>query len=261
VDRVVSFWRSLDDRFQRVTAQPWGAVVTDPRFPEVWDVNYARVERMLPGLTLEAIEAVLEPELGAAGAAHRHLVLFDPEGLRGILTAASARGATLSWDAVMAVGGRRMDRVRSASDPGVEEVRPVDDGFLGEVRASLTEFDVDDPLVASQLIAIEREVLLPAGKRWFRIPDAGRTAALGSILPIGDAALVDHVVTLPFARGRGYASAIVTRMVDAARTAGASGVWLLAEPVGPAERIYRRLGFAHLRTIASVREPRGPERA
>jgi hypothetical protein len=43
-DHVVRFWRSLDLCFGRVEPTWWGAVVTDARFPAVWDVNYARVD-------------------------------------------------------------------------------------------------------------------------------------------------------------------------------------------------------------------------
>ena len=105
-------------------------------------------------------------------------------------------------------------------------------------------------------MAIERAVLLPAGKRWFRIVAERRTAALGSLLHLGDEALVDHVVTLPFARRRGYAGAIVGAIARRAFDAGAVTVFLLTDPNGSARRVYERLGFAAARTIASTREPR-----
>ncbi len=255
---VIAFWRALDDRFEKVRMEPWGAVVTDARFPAIWDVNYARVERVPPALTPDAVYAALEPELERVGALHRHAVVFEPDAGSDLLTDATTRGATVTRDAVMALGPREMRALedRSLAGAAVEEVRSIDDPFLDEVRASLEEFDVTDDDVSGQLMAIERAVLLPAGNRWFRISDGGRTAALGSLLRIGSVALVDHVVTLPFARGRGYATDVVTTMAREAAAAGVTTVYLLTEPDGGARRIYDRVGFRHLRTIASIRERR-----
>ncbi|MFN8232070.1 MAG: hypothetical protein U0V56_00825 [Actinomycetota bacterium] len=43
-DRVLRFWRALDAHFGSVLPTTWGAVVTDGRFPAIWDANYARVD-------------------------------------------------------------------------------------------------------------------------------------------------------------------------------------------------------------------------
>jgi GNAT superfamily N-acetyltransferase len=249
----MSMWRALDDRLAHVEPQPWGAVVTDARFPLIWDVNYARVETDEPGLRLADVEAALDPALERAGAVHRHLVLFHPEPLSDLVVEASSRGARLTWEVVMGLGGA----ADGPADPDVdvEEVEP-DERFLGVVRDSLAEFDVRDEGAADQLMAIEREVMRPAGKRWFRVVADGREAALGSLVPVGDVGLVDHVVTLPFARRRGYAGAIVRRIVVEARAAGIGTIVLLTDPNGEARRLYERIGFRTLATIASTVERR-----
>ena len=58
---------AVDARLERVAPQPWGAVVTDPRYPLIHDANYARVDDGA-GLTLDVVRRALEPALRRAGA-------------------------------------------------------------------------------------------------------------------------------------------------------------------------------------------------
>jgi ribosomal protein S18 acetylase RimI-like enzyme len=48
---------------------------------------------------------------------------------------------------------------------------------------------------------------------------------------------LDHVVTFPHARRRGFATALSRRAVAEAGSAGAERVYLLAEPDGDAARL------------------------
>jgi hypothetical protein len=48
---LIRFWRALDGLFGAPETTWWGAVVTDPRFPTIWDANYARIDRPVTGLT------------------------------------------------------------------------------------------------------------------------------------------------------------------------------------------------------------------
>ena len=41
---VLRFWRALDAMLGSVQLTSWGAIVTDERYPAVWDANYARVD-------------------------------------------------------------------------------------------------------------------------------------------------------------------------------------------------------------------------
>jgi ribosomal protein S18 acetylase RimI-like enzyme len=249
---MAALWRRLDERFERVEPQPWGAVVTDARYPVVWDVNYARVEADDPRVGLDTVREALEPALERVGALHRHVVVFHPERLTGLIAAASSAGARLTWDLVMT-----LETPPSAGEAAaaVEEAEP-DGTLLEAVRRSLHEFDVTDPEVADQLMSIEREVMLPAGKRWFRVGSPGGEAALGSLMLVEDVALVDHIVTMPYARRRGYADAMVRRIATESFAAGARTVVLMTDPGGDARRIYERIGFDPVTTIGSTVERR-----
>jgi GNAT superfamily N-acetyltransferase len=249
LEPFLRFWRALDATFERVETIPWGAVVTDPRFPSIWDVNYARVETADPRLTLPDVESALLPPIERSGARHVHLVVFHPEELTGILTEASSRGDKLSWDAVMELGGAP---VEPPSEIRVEEVVRFDRRFWRAYRESLRHFEIAETEVVEQLVGMEREVLIPGGKRWFEVREGSRPVAFGSLVSFEGVGYVDHVVTFPKARRRGFASAITRRIVTEARAAGLGHVYLLVEPDGHAVALYERLGFVLVAQIAST---------
>src|SRR5438445_5568686 len=99
------FWQGLDEILGGVRPTWWGAVVTDPRFPRVWDANYARIDVAAAGLRADDIEIELVPALAEAGAAVMHVVSFHPEENAGLLAELSARGHRLGWDLLMDLDG------------------------------------------------------------------------------------------------------------------------------------------------------------
>jgi GNAT superfamily N-acetyltransferase len=248
-DDLVRFWTALDALLDVVEPTWWGAVVTDRRFPDVWDTNYARVETGDPSVTLEEITATLQPALETANAAAVHVVMFRPAATGGLLDELAARGDVPSWDVVM---------THTAEDPPptssttVEELA-IDERLWPSIEASLPAFGVTEPAAIAQLLRIEREVMDPGGtKRWFGVRDgSGGVMALGALVVLAGLGYVDNVVTLPHARGRGYARAIVSTIVREARSAGLDRTFLLAEPHGPIA-LYEGLGFREATRIAST---------
>ncbi len=257
-DRFLPFWRALDARLEGVEPTPWGAVVTDRRFPLVWDANYARVETAEPP-GLAEVEAALRPALARAGARHRHVVLHRPDEQAQLLAELSARGDRLSWDVVMEHhgGGQDGPRGESAAPPApgaaIVEVEP-DRRFWETFRASLAAFGVTGPDALDQLVALERKVLLPV-KRWFGVRVGGEVASLAALVGLAGAGYIDHVVTFPAHRRRGYAGALVAHLVAEARAAGCDPIFLLAEEGAPAVRLYERLGFRAVGRIGSTLAP------
>jgi ribosomal protein S18 acetylase RimI-like enzyme len=248
LDPVLASWRELDGRFERVRATAWGAVVSDRRFPLIHDVNYARVEPIGRRLRFEEVRAELAGDLARARASNLHAVVFDPEHQTRLLSEASTGGVTLTWEILMA---RDADPCARRDDVRVGEIRSFGPTFWDAFRRSAREFGASDPSTVAQATALEAEVMLPAGRRWFTVRSAGRPAALGSLLAIGDGALIDHIVTFPSGRRRGFADAIVRTLCDEAALAGVRFAWLIADPDGPARRLYERLGFHEVAWIAS----------
>ena len=245
LEPLLRYWRAQDDLFERVDVTPWGAVVSDARFPKVHEGNYARVEARRQ-VTLADVESSLLPALERARCERVHVLLFYPEDTTELLTEASTRGERLAWDLVMCSTGEAAE-----SDGSTEEIRTFDDAFWRIYDASGALFDVEDQSVLADYQAIERDVMIPAGRRWFAMLDGRRPVALSSIVVLEDVGFVDHVVTFPGARRRGYATALARRALAEAHTAGAERTYLLAEPGGVAAKIYERIGFRPVTQIAS----------
>lgn len=91
-DDLVRFWTAMDSGLEHVQRTWWGAVVTDARFPDVWDTNYARIETDDAALSLAEVSALLTPALEAAGAAAVHVVMFRPRTTSLLLDELTQRG-------------------------------------------------------------------------------------------------------------------------------------------------------------------------
>ncbi len=245
------YWVSFDALAADVRLTPWGAVVTDPRSPDVWDVNYARVDRA-GSVSVDEVEGALLPALRSAGVIVEHVVSFRHEDHGDLLAALAGRGQNLGWDAVLAMVGEPP----AEGGATVEELVARDERST-VIAAVLREgFGVQPDAAIEQLVRLDLDVLGPAGKRWFGVREGGRVVSAGTMLAIGGAAYIDDVATLPGSRGRGYASAVVRTIVREARAADAREIYLLADP--GATRViamYERLGFREVGRLASTRGP------
>lgn len=251
-DHVLRFWRALDERFGSVEPEWWGAVVTDARFPMIWDANYARVDIAAPDLCLADIEDHLLPALRDAGAPVMHVVMFHPEEATSLLSELSSRGDRLGWDLVMDLDGEPPP----STDVTVGPLEGRGD-LWDSVADSLVLFGAEPGEALEQFRTLERDVLAPAGKRWFGVAGQDRTVqSLGALMMLGDVGYVDNIATFPPFRGRGLASAVTATIARAARRAGANHVFLLADPEASAiVSMYERLGFRSAGTLASARGP------
>jgi ribosomal protein S18 acetylase RimI-like enzyme len=250
LEPLLRFWRAHDDLFERTEPRWWGAVVSDARFPAIQEPNYARVETRQP-VRLEEIEDALVPAMLASGSERSHVVIFHPEDQTELVAAASTRGDRIAWDLVMVAAGRDVEPTGE-----VEEVSPFDRSFWSVHRESARLFDVTEDDTLDQLQAMERDVLVPAGRRWFSVLDGGRRVALAALLVLEGTGFVDHVVTFPEARRRGHAGTLTRRLVSEAAAMGAERTFLLAEPDGDAARVYDRIGFERVTHLASWLAPR-----
>jgi len=251
-DHVLRFWRALDLLFARVVPTRWGAVVTDGRFPAIWDANYARIDAPTSDLTLSEVEGSLLPELQSAGAQVEHLVSFRPHVTQPLFRDLEARRHRITWDLVMDLG----------ADPPEGDHRMVEALTLGPelwstLAQSLRLFGVDGHEAQRQLTTIERDVLTAEGKRWFGVRDGdGAIVSLGAVLLLGDVGYIDNVATFEHARGHGHASAVTSRAIRAAKEAGAAHVCLFADPDETAVVVmYERLGFRGVGRLVASRGP------
>jgi GNAT superfamily N-acetyltransferase len=249
------FWRALDELMERVQPTWWGAVVTDSRFPAIWDANYARIDSPAPDLSAAEIQRNLKPALRASGATMMHVVSFHPQETTGLLAELSTHGHKLGWDLVMRAVGPPAPADPSV-DVAVEEI-----AWGPEIRQAVIEslalFNVDDPIAVSQLLRQEDEVLIPAGTRWFAVRDEeGRVVSLAALLVLDGVGYIDNVATLPQARRRGYAGALALRCRLETLAAGVSSVCLLADPDNASVvTLYERAGFHGCGKLGSTKGP------
>jgi predicted GNAT family acetyltransferase len=178
------------------------------------------------------------------------VVVFYPEHQTDLVAAASTRGDRIAWDLVMVTSGLEV-----ALPEHTEEVSALNERFWAVHRDSVRLFDVSEDDTLDQLQAMEREVLIPAGRRWFAVVDGDRRVALAALLVLEPTAFIDHVATFPAARRRGYAEALTRRLVAEAMASGAERTYLLADPEGDAVRIYDRVGFDRIGHLASWLSP------
>ncbi len=253
LEPLVAFWRAHDALFEREDRAWWGAVVSDARYPLIREPNYARVETARP-VRLAEIEDALLPQRDRAGSRSSHVVVFRPEEQTDLIAEASTRGERIVWDLVMTAEAPCAGPPERAA--AVEELGAFDEAFWRAHRASAGLFEVGGGAELDQLQAIERDILIPAGRRWFCVRDEGGFAAFAALLVLGGIGFVDHVVTFPAARRHGYAEALTGRALAEAAAAGASRTHLLAEPHGDAVRIYQRVGFEAVGHLASWVSPR-----
>src|SRR6266480_1443146 len=188
-EQLHRFWITLDDLVANVLPTTWGAVVTDPRFPDVWDTNYARIDVA-------------------------HVVSFHHEAHGQLLAELSSRGHRISWDLAMVLEGRPAE----VGSLPVEEVAPGDELWSAAAGSMRDVFAIEPAAAVDQLVTLERTVLAAAGKRWFAVrDDEGRPVSLGTLLVLEGTGYIDNVATDPAARGRGYAGTIVTRIAEESR--------------------------------------------
>ena len=245
-------WIELDALVADVLPTPWGAVVTDPGAPDVWDLNYARVDVARP-VGIEEVEDALLPALRAAGVTVEHVVSLVHEAHGPLMDALRARGHGLGWDTLMATDAAAMP----GGDVDVEELRMGDEVASAIADLLRRAFEVQPEAAVGQLATLYRDVMAPAGKRWFGVRDPkGRIVSMGSTIVLDGVAYVDDVATLPGSRGKGFASAVVTRIVHEAGVGGARTVYLLTDPAAPhVVAMYERLGFREVGRLASTRGP------
>src|SRR5437870_2629039 len=145
-----SFWISLDDLVADVLPTPWGAVVTDARFPDVWDTNYARVD-VATEVPVATIEADLLPALLRAGVRVEHVVSFHHEAHGQLLAELSARGHPISWDLAMVLDGTPGGAGGIAEDIAVEELPPADELWMAAAGSMRDSFGIEPATAAEQL--------------------------------------------------------------------------------------------------------------
>jgi len=225
-------------------AEDWGRVYLTPSLPLVWDASL--VELRASGLAIGAVVALADEALGGAGLAHRTVVVAaEAEGRRLAAEVASAIAEAPGWSAerilYMAWREGRSERrpQATAREAPLREIAPL----RGELIKSWLRPGEPHEETAAQLLERDRRLGKFAGDRWFVSPAAGDPAAACRLLWVDGVAQVEDVGTLPRARRRGLAQAVVLAAVAAARRDGAEEIVIAADADDWPHQLYAKLGF------------------
>ncbi len=217
------------------TARPIdaGIVLSTPSLPAVWVLNQLQV---IHALGFDELVDLADEQL--TGFDYRQIAVEDQAA--GPELEASFRAA--QWkterDLVMVLAGPT-DRPADTSiviEPGEAEV-------LDLIRRWYEE-DEPAPGGVEQFLAYARRESRALGDRLLGVRSSdGALVAIAKLRCTGRTAQVEDVYTVPEARGRGFARALVGRAVELAHDGGHDVTFIVADDAGWPKRLYGRLGF------------------
>jgi GNAT superfamily N-acetyltransferase len=236
--RVLAFVRAnlakTADEMRSIEA---GWVVSTPSLPLVWSVNHLRVT--LP-LRFEAVADLADEQL----AGWRYLQIgFENQdaGPRLEQEFAAAAGWKTEREVYMVLAAPP-DREAETSvvvDAGEDEMLEVMKRWHGEDELSVSGL--------AQLVEYSRREARACGDRLLGVRSSdGQLVAITKLRAAGGTAQVEDVYTVPEARGRGYARALVSHAAELARDAGHDLIFISADDNDWPKQLYTRIGFRPL---------------
>lgn len=214
-----------------------GWVVLTPSLPAVWVLNQLRVAEPL---ALEEIVRLADEHLAATG--YRQVAVEDQK-----------TGPTLEQG--FETAGWRIDRellmILSAESERPTDTSLVIDAGEDEVAELMTRWHDD----GRNLPAAELSQLTEYSRREARVcadhllgvrSGDGRLLAVTKLRSDGRTAQVEDVYTVPEARGRGFATALVSHAIALARGTDHELIFIVADATGWPQLLYGQLGFRPL---------------
>lgn len=228
--RAFDFLAAGDLRGARREPFRFGTAVFDDALPLRHDSNYLLIE----GDDVDAVELADDVRR-----LDRPAILFpDARVGEGLASDFTRRGWFVHRGLVM-VRRRAPER---AIDTSI--VAEVDEAALRAPRRAQL---ADEPWATPELVEQRLEAKLAVARslevRFFAIQVDGEAVSWTDLYLDRRTAQVEDVATLPEHRGRGYASAVVARAVEAAERAGCDFVFLVTDADDWPQELYRRLGF------------------
>jgi len=210
-----------------------GIVLSTPSLAAVWAVNQLRVTSTL---SFEALLELAEEQL--AGFDYRQIAVEDQRAGPALEASFGAAQWKVERDVVMVLAGSDESPTDTSAviEPGEAE--------LLELIQRWYEEDEPPATATEQLVAYARREIRVLGERLLGVRSAdGRLMAIAKLRSDGRTAQVEDVYTVPEARGRGYARALVSRGCELARDAGRDLIFIVADDTDWPKLLYGRIGF------------------
>lgn len=232
-----------------VLEEPWGAIVANPEFHLIHMGNFAWV-RELPDGGLGAVLARADDVFGPYGIPHRHVFVEDPALAERLGPELLEAGYVLRTSHVM-VSRRAAElsanpdvALRPARDQATRDDHDAVAGLIDEEQGYGYE-------VSHQLLGLQWRRAGAIGREVYVAYLGGEPAGVVSLDGLAGVGIVPEVATVPALRGRGVAATMVLAMRRRAVEKGLDPLCLETAAKDTAWRMYERLGFDRVGTLAS----------
>lgn len=216
-----------------------GTALFNLALPRVWDLNFLRLERLVPPVSAEQLAREADRVQGEAGLTHRRVTIEDEEAALELLPGFRSLGWSVQRHVVMA--HRRVSELdadgREVVEIDPERLRAERRGFLAEARIGA------DPEAVRQLADRVLVTASATDLRLFAREVDGMVASVCELYSDTHTAQIEDVATRTAYRGRGLARAVVTRALEESRRAGHDLTFLVADEDDWPRELYQRLGF------------------
>lgn len=210
-----------------------GIVVSTPSLPAVWAVNQLRVTH---GLPFDELVDLADEQL--AGFEYRQIAVEDQGAGPGLEASFRAASWKVERDVVMVLtaSADRLADTGIVDEPGEEEILELIQRWYADDNPAPSEIE--------QLVSYGRREVRALGDRLLGVRSSDeRLVAISKLRSDGRTAQVEDVYTVPEARGRGFARALIGRAIELARDGGNEVIFIVADDDDWPKRLYERLGF------------------
>jgi len=235
LERVQSFLRAglvkIADAARQIDA---GVVLSTPSLAAVWALNQLRVTAPIG---FEALVALADEQL--TGFEYRHIVVEDQQSGAALEGQFASAGWRVERELLMVLAGApdRVPDMGVVADAGEDEVLEV----MARWHAEGWSPAADE---LAQLVEFGRRASRAHGDRLLCVRSSdGRVVAVSKLRSHERIAQIEDVYTVPEARGRGYARALVSRAAEFALGGGSRLIFIEADDNDWPKELYARLGF------------------
>lgn len=234
----------------RVEPFKWGTAYLDDDLPQRYYSNFLRTETDLTGVSADDLMAAADEILGDDRYEHRLVIVRDEAAAERLTPGFAAAGFTRAPEVVQLLR-REPDR------PGALDVDVVS---FAEARTLILQTHLEDEqlpeAIAEPFTDARAKYEAAIGAQFFvaRIDD--EQASLCELYLEAEDAQIENVGTIVRFRNRGVARSVVLAACGAARAAGATRIFILADDEDWPKQLYERLGFDRLATdVGFLRSP------
>ena len=240
VARIADFRRGIQEASStRTTSFRWGTAFFHDRLPRVWDLNFLRVEGVPQDMGAPALTEEADRLQGGAGLHHRMVSIEDDRTGQRVSPALRARGWSAECLVIM------VHRRAPYRDVDTSFVMEIDENAAGAATEAFTRTQSygRDGETVRQIIEMRRVIARAVPTRHFGAPVSGEPVSFCDLYSKDGIGQIEDVATLDAHRGRGLATAVVAKALEASIAEGNDITFLTADNDDWPKDLYRKLGF------------------